>query len=101
MAGNNQHHKLTRWIPLDYGVTSPKGSFARPEAEVPASGLDLDLSRQPWTYRTQAAHGLILAARARGTRHRLAVAITDAPSLEAKNISNAKRKSKRRVSVPR
>lgn len=32
-----------------YGVTDPKASFARPEAEARASGLDLDLSRQPWT----------------------------------------------------
>lgn len=72
-----------------YGVTDPKASFARPEAEARASGLDLDLSRQPWTYRTQAAHGLILAARARGTQHALAVAITDAHFLEARNISDA------------
>ncbi len=71
-----------------YGVTDPKASFARPEGEARASGLDLDLSRQPWTYRTQAAHGLILAARTRGTQHALAVAITDAHFLEAKNISD-------------
>ncbi len=72
-----------------YGVTNPRASFTRPEAEARASGLDLDLSRQPWTYRTQAAHGLILAARARGTQHKLAVAITDAHFLEARNISDA------------
>ena len=72
-----------------YGVTDPKASFARPEAEARASGLDLDLSRQPWTYRTQAAHGLILAARERGMQHQLAVAITHAHFLEAKNISDA------------
>ncbi|NKI98769.1 DsbA family protein [Novosphingobium sp. SG707] len=72
-----------------YGITDPKASFARPEAEARASGLDLDLSRQPWTYRTQAAHGLILAARERETQHQLAVAITDAHFLQAKNISDA------------
>lgn len=71
-----------------YGITDPKASFARPEAEARASGLDLDLSRQPWTYRTQAAHGLILAARTRGTQHQLAVAITDAHFLDARNISD-------------
>ena len=71
-----------------YGITDPKVSFARPEAEARASGRDLDLNRQPWTYRTQAAHGLILAARGRGTEHRLAVAITDAHFLEARNISD-------------
>ncbi|HHA2422531.1 TPA: DsbA family oxidoreductase [Stenotrophomonas maltophilia] len=74
---------------LRYGVTDPRASFARPEAEARASGLDLDLSRQLWTYRTQAAHGLILAARGRGTQHRLAVAITDAHFLETRNISDA------------
>ncbi len=72
-----------------YGVTDPKASFARPEAEARVSGLDLDLSRQPWTYRTKAAHGLILAARERGTQYRLALAITQAHFLDAKNISNA------------
>ena len=72
-----------------YGVTDVKAAFARPEAEARVSGLDLDLSRQPWTYRTQAAHGLILAARERGTQHKLAVAITDAYFLEARNISDA------------
>ena len=71
-----------------YGVTDAKASFARPEAEARASGLALDLSRQPWTYRTQAAHGLVLAAGERGTQHALAVAITDAHFLDAKNISD-------------
>ncbi|MBB3345359.1 DsbA family protein [Luteimonas sp. RC10] len=72
-----------------YGITDPKASFARPEAEARASGLALDLSRQLWTYRTQPAHGLILAARGRGTQHPLAVAITEAYFLEAKAISDA------------
>ncbi|MCW2410735.1 MULTISPECIES: DsbA family oxidoreductase [unclassified Sphingobium] len=72
-----------------YGVTDPKAAFARPEAEARMSGLRLDLSRQRWAYRTQPAHGLILAARERGTQHRLAVAITDAYFLEARNISKA------------
>lgn len=72
-----------------YGITDPKASFTRPEAEARASGLDLDLGRQLWTYRTQPAHALVLAARGRGTEHRLAVAITDAHFLEAKNISEA------------
>jgi predicted DsbA family dithiol-disulfide isomerase len=72
-----------------YGITDPKASFARPETEARASGLALDLSRQLWTYRTQAAHGLILAAGTRGTQHQLAVAITDAHFLDARNISDA------------
>lgn len=64
-------------------------AFARPEAEARASGLPLDLGRQPWTYPTQAAHALIRAARERGTQHRLAVAITDAYFLDARNIGDA------------
>jgi len=71
-----------------YGVTDPKASFARPEAEARASGLNLNLSRQPWTYPTQSAHALIFAARELGTQHKLAVAITEAHFLEANNISN-------------
>lgn len=72
-----------------YGVTDPRASFARPEAEARASGLDLDLGRQLWTYRTQPAHGLILAAQARGKQHQLTVAITQAHFMEARNISDA------------
>lgn len=72
-----------------YGVTDPKAAFARPEAEAHASGLELDLSRQPWTYPTQAAHALILAAGERGTQHALALAITNAYFLDAKNIGDA------------
>ncbi|MFG6487049.1 DsbA family oxidoreductase [Roseateles sp. BYS78W] len=71
-----------------YGVTDPKASFARPEAEARASGFGLDLSRQLWTYPTQPAHALILAAGERGTQHQLAIAITDAYFLDARNISD-------------
>jgi predicted DsbA family dithiol-disulfide isomerase len=71
-----------------YGVTDPKAAFARPEAEARASGFGLDLSRQPWAYPTQSAHALILGARARGTQHQLAIAITDAYFLDARNIGN-------------
>ncbi|QXT34948.1 DsbA family protein [Sphingomonas sanguinis] len=72
-----------------YGVTDPAAAFARPQAEARASGFDLDLGRQPRTYRTQAAHGLILATAGRDTQHALAVAITDAYFLEGQNISDA------------
>lgn len=72
-----------------YSASDPKAAFARPEAEARASGLDLDLSRQPWTYPTQSAHALVLAARERGTQHRLAVAISEAYFLGAKNIADA------------
>ncbi|MCY0963922.1 DsbA family oxidoreductase [Parathalassolituus penaei] len=72
-----------------YGVTNPKASFARAEGEARASGLDLDLGRQLYAYPTQAAHAIIIAASARGTQHRLAVAITQAYFLQAKNIGKA------------
>lgn len=72
-----------------HGVTDPKAAFARPEAEARASGLALDLSCQPWAYPTQPGHALILAARERGTQHRLAVAISEAYFLGVKNIADA------------
>lgn len=72
-----------------YGVTVPKSAFARPEAEARASGFDLDLGRQLYAYPTQAAHAIILAARERGTQHQLAVAITDAYFIAARNIADA------------
>ena len=71
-----------------YGVTDPKAAFARPEAEARASGFGLDLSRQPWTYPPQSAHALILSAAQRGTQHQLAIAITDAYFLDARNIGD-------------
>ncbi|UPT55809.1 DsbA family oxidoreductase [Dickeya zeae] len=72
-----------------YGVTDPKSAFARPEAEARASGFNLNLESQLYAYPTQAAHAIILAARERGTQHQLAVAITDAYFLAAKNIADA------------
>src|SRR5579871_4481370 len=55
-----------------YGVTDPSVAFARPHAEAKASGLDLDLNRQPYAYPTLDAHTLIRLARARRTQHALA-----------------------------
>lgn len=72
-----------------YGVTDPKMAFARPEAAARASGFGLDLSRQLWTYPTQPAHALLLAARERGTQHQLAIALTDAYFLDARNIGDS------------
>lgn len=72
-----------------YGVTDPKQAFARPESAARASGLNLDLTLQLWAYPTQSAHALILAARERGTQHRLAVAITNEYFLNGKNIADA------------
>jgi len=71
-----------------YGITDPSAAFARPEAAARASGLNLVLSSQLYAYPTQAAHALIQAAAERGTQHRLAVAITEAYFLSAKNIAD-------------
>lgn len=72
-----------------YGVSDPKASFARVEEQARASGLELDLGRQLYTYPTQAAHAIILVSYARGTQHPLASAITEAYFLQAKNIGKA------------
>ncbi|WP_418125791.1 DsbA family oxidoreductase [Variovorax sp. 160MFSha2.1] len=73
-----------------HGITDPAIAFSRVESEARSSGLELDLRRQPWAFPTQAAHALILAAGERGLpQHRLAVAITQAYFLGAKNIGNA------------
>ncbi|MEC5320714.1 DsbA family protein [Brenneria populi subsp. brevivirga] len=71
-----------------YGITEPKQAFARPESEAHASGFPLDLSRQCYAYPTQSAHAILLDAREKGTQHQLAVAITDAYFLEAKDIGD-------------
>lgn len=72
-----------------YGITDPRAAFSRVEDEARASGLALDLGRQRWAYPTQAAHAVILAAAGRDTQHRLAVAITQAYFLAARNIADA------------
>jgi len=71
-----------------YRIGDPKAAFARSEAEARASGLGLDRSRQLWAYPTQAAHALVLAAQQRGTQHALAVALSKAYFLDAKNIAD-------------
>lgn len=72
-----------------YGVTNPSAAWARPHAEARASGLDLDLGRQPFAYPTLDGHTLIRLARPRGTQHALANAISKAYFMDALNISDA------------
>lgn len=72
-----------------YGVTDPAQAWSRPHAEARASGLDLDLARQPFAYPTMRAHTLIRLASARGTQHALAIAITQAYFQDARNIGDA------------
>jgi predicted DsbA family dithiol-disulfide isomerase len=71
-----------------HGVTNPSVLWARPHAEARASGMDLDLSRQPFAYPTIGAHTLIRLARERGTQHALAGAILSSYFHKARNISN-------------
>lgn len=70
------------------GMTNMVPAFERPEAEARASGLQLNLSLQPYVYRTVYAHTLLRAARARGTQHALAVALTRAYFDDRRNISD-------------
>lgn len=72
-----------------YGVTDPSAAWARPHAEARASGLDLDLGRQPFAYPTLSAHTLIRLARARGTQHALAGDVSRAYFMDALDISDA------------
>lgn len=71
-----------------YGVTDPSVAWARPHAEARASGLDLDLGRQPFAYPTLDAHTLIRLARAKGAQHALANAISHAYFMDSRDISD-------------
>lgn len=70
------------------GITNMAAAFERPEGEARASGLDLNLSAQPYVYRTIYAHTLLRAARMRGTQHALAAALMRAFFHEQRNISD-------------
>lgn len=72
-----------------YGITDAQAAWVRPHAEARASGLALDLGRQPFTWPTLSAHTLIRLARARGTQHPLAAAITEAYFLAGNNIGDS------------
>jgi predicted DsbA family dithiol-disulfide isomerase len=66
----------------------PKEIWARAEAEAKKSGIELDLSKQPRTYRTQKDHTLIRLARVKGTQHALANAIAWAYFIDHKPTSD-------------
>lgn len=70
------------------GISDPTIAFARPEAEARASGLVLDLSKQPLGYRTVHAHTLLRHARNRETQHDLSMALMDANFHAGRNISD-------------
>jgi predicted DsbA family dithiol-disulfide isomerase len=71
-----------------YGV-APEQLWARLEAEARKSDLELDLSRQRWSYPTARAHTLIRHAEAKGTQRALVRALYRAYFQEARNIHDA------------
>lgn len=70
-----------------YGA-DPAAAFARVEAEAHRSGIDLDSSKQPYSYPSVMAHTLVRHARPRGTQRALAQDLFAAHFLEARNISD-------------
>lgn len=70
-----------------YG-TDPRPMFGRVESAARESGIPLDLSRQPMTYNTLAAHTLLRHAEEKGTRHALNDALFAAYFLEGRNIND-------------
>ncbi|HKY34929.1 MAG TPA: DsbA family oxidoreductase [Polyangiaceae bacterium] len=70
-----------------YGV-DPKQLWPRVEAIARESGIELDLSLQPMTYPTDAAHTLLRHAHAKGTQPALAAALFRAYFQEARNIAD-------------
>ncbi len=68
-----------------YGVP-PEQLWARLEAEARKSELELDLSKQRWSYPTTRAHTLIRHAEAKGTQRALVRALYRANFQEARNI---------------
>ena len=68
-----------------YGVP-PAQLWARLEAEARKSDLELDLSKQRWSYPTARAHTLIRHAAAKGTQRALVRALYSAYFQQARNI---------------
>jgi predicted DsbA family dithiol-disulfide isomerase len=66
----------------------PREIWARAEAEAKKAGIDLDLSKQPRSYRTQKDHTLVRLARVKGTQHALANAIASAYFIDHKTTSD-------------
>lgn len=66
----------------------PKEMWARVEGEAKASGIELDLSRQPRSYPTRKGHTLVRLAGPKGTQHALANAIAWAYFMEHRLIND-------------
>ncbi|WOJ89278.1 SDR family NAD(P)-dependent oxidoreductase [Methylocapsa polymorpha] len=63
-------------------------AFSVPEDEARASGLELDLSQQPYIYRTVQAHTLLRHARGLATQHGLSMALMKAFFFDRLNVSD-------------
>lgn len=66
----------------------PLQMFATVEAAAKASGIPLDLRRQPKSYPTAAAHTLVRHAEAKGTQRALVLSLLRGYFLDAQNISD-------------
>ena len=66
----------------------PREMWARVESEAKASGIDLDLSKQPRAYPTRKGHTLVRLAKVKGTQHTLAKAIAWAYFLDHQQITD-------------
>jgi predicted DsbA family dithiol-disulfide isomerase len=66
----------------------PKEMWARVEGEAKASGIALDLSRQPRMFPTAKAHTITRLAKDRGNQHALANAIAEAYFLDQQLIND-------------
>ena len=71
----------------NYGV-DPRRVWSRLEAEARKSGIELDLSKQRYSYPTVRAHTLIRHAAGKGTQRALVRDLFRANFLDAKNISD-------------
>src|SRR5262252_2058951 len=70
-----------------YGVP-PEQLWARLEGEARKSDLELDLSKQRFSYPTARAHALLQAADAKGTQRALSRALYQAYFQQARNIND-------------
>jgi predicted DsbA family dithiol-disulfide isomerase len=80
--GRNVHQHLRKLYGRD-----PSPIFTRVEAAARETGIELDLTRQPFNYPTLPAHTLIRSAGPRGTQRALARQLFRTHFMEARNIS--------------
>lgn len=80
-------HVVADMLRRKYG-REPEEMWARVEGEARASGIDLELSRQPRAYPTAKGHTLVRLARIKGTQHALANAIAWAYFMEHRQIND-------------